>query len=396
MSLPPHWLHIYQKPAQGNAFVKRYSALNYEHKINVLGWFDTASCELSVTQAEAELIYENYVGNRVAVYVDNPSEPIWEGYIPTIIYTAGGLEFRRTMDSMANSVYLNHAKNVAGVTTTVISAAADVTASQNIYGIKEVGVKGRAHRTGSTADSIDLLRNRKVNEVAYPQVSVTKKSGGNNYIKMEMRGLWDTLGWESVQQNRAYDVTPSISMEVRYLPGMLNGNTFFDNTDFTELDTPGVNVQTSQDLRTGETGRDYLEQIAELGDGVDLWIVGMTPTRATGLRRLYYRKANKTVEYTALTRDGLRIRNKSGALVRPWAVTPDKTIRISDILVGWNAIGSDPRETYIKAISYKQNSNTVTWVGEDDVTMEGILGLFRRQKDFRAVFGQPVGTATFS
>lgn len=391
MSLLPHWIHIYQRPKQGATFVKRYQATSYEHKINVMGWFDTASCELGISQSEAELIFENYVGNRVAIYVDNPAEPIWEGYISTVTYSAGGLAFRRSMDEMANRVYISYTDGA----TLVESPSSTVAASQSIYGVKEIGTRGRwMSSVTSPAENITLLRDRRVTEIAYPQTSVTQKSSGNLFIKIEMRGFYDTLRWEKVKTTNN-DATASTLLITDALPNLYNEDTFLDNTDFTEIDVPGVTVQSTAKEQSGETVWDVAQNLGEFGDGVDIWIVGVTETKANGKRRMYYRASNKAVEYTARTRDGLRIRNEFGGLLRPWTIKPDRSIRLTDILVGWNAIGDDPRETYIKAISYKQSANAVTWVGEDDVTMEGVMRTFTSQREFKRVFGnRPSRTGT--
>jgi hypothetical protein len=387
MSVLPHWIHIYDKPAEGDAFKARYRANGYQHKINVMGWFDTANCEIALTQAEAELFFSQYVGNRVAVFVDNPAEPIWEGFISTAYYTAGGLEFRRSMDNMANRVYVNYDKSVAGTFTTEITGISSVTDSQSIYGIKEVAVKGRAAGGIVESTSFDLLRARKVAEVSFPQTSVTQKSGGNSFIKIEMRGFYDTLAWEKVQTNRANSSQATL-MTTDSLPDLLNTSTFLDNTDFTEIDTPGVSVTSTSRQKSGETIWDLFQNIAEFGDGTNLWIVGVTETKSNGKRRVYYRASNRVVELTARTDDGLRIRNTQGGLLRPWTIKPDKIVRVNDILVGWGAIGSDPRETYIKAIAYKQVNNSVVWSGEDDINMEGVMRTFSTQRDFNRVFGQ--------
>ncbi len=384
MALLPHYVHIYQKPAEGASFVRRYQATNYEHKINIMGWFDTASCELSVTQTEAELVFENYVGNRVAIYVDNPAEPIWEGYISTILYTAGGLAFRRSMDNMANRVYVTFTDG----TTLTETSASTLAGSQSIYGVKEIGVRGRWMDTATNqSQNLTLLRNRRVAEIAFPQTSVTKKSPGNSFIKIEMRGFYDTLRWEKVKINRNDNPVTTL-LEIDALPNLYNEDTFLDNTDFTEIDVPGVTVKSTKKKITGETVWDLAQNLGEFGDGADIWIVGVTETKSNGKRRMYYRASNKAVEYTARTSDGLRIRNEFGGLLRPWTIKPDRSIRLTDILVGWNAIGDDPRETYIKSISYKQSANAVTWVGEDDVTMEGVMKSFDSQRSFNRVFGQ--------
>lgn len=72
MTIPTHTLHLYQKPKLGNGFIRRYPALQYTHKISAMGGFDTASCNIRLTVPEAEMALADWIGNRVAIFVDNP------------------------------------------------------------------------------------------------------------------------------------------------------------------------------------------------------------------------------------------------------------------------------------------------------------------------------------
>lgn len=76
--IPKHRLVIYPKPReQSNAIRAGYDAYGYKHKISWHGGDDTASCNLNVTRSEAEYIFKNYIGNIIAVYADNPENPIF-------------------------------------------------------------------------------------------------------------------------------------------------------------------------------------------------------------------------------------------------------------------------------------------------------------------------------
>jgi hypothetical protein len=99
-SIPPHVATIYRKPAEaidGTAAAPiykdyaeaQYVVYNYEHTIVSNGGDDTAKFSLDVSPGEAEYIFWNYVGNRVAIHVDTPHEAIFEGII-THRCTCGG------------------------------------------------------------------------------------------------------------------------------------------------------------------------------------------------------------------------------------------------------------------------------------------------------------------
>jgi hypothetical protein len=142
----------------------------------------------------------------------------------------------------------------------------------------------------------------------------------------------------------------------------------------------------SRESRTGQTFLQFMQSIAEAGDGSQqyAWGIGaLDPNSQT--RRIYYRPASTTVRYTvnALTDVG-RVRDANGTPVPGWLVQADAGIRINDILTGYNQPGDDPRVGYIETVSYDGETGLVTFTTGDNITMEGALGInryFRATRD---------------
>lgn len=378
-----HTLNLYQKPALGTTFIRRFQVYNYRHKISAIGGFDTASCDIHLRDAaEAEQFLDQYIGNRVAVFVDNPANPVWEGFINRMTFAAGNYQYTISLDEMLNQVLVTYTLAAAVIPTN--TAAADDTESQAVYGIKAGKIDmGFQYTAGS---GVTGLRDVVLSQRAWPKASITQ-GNGSGLVTLEMLGFWHTLIWEAY--NAAQTNTAAITADtilVRILPNVANGNTFFDNTDTTEVDTNTLSLNNNR-IR-GQTMADVLTELAEVGDGTRPWVVGITPTDPhTSTRRLYYRAFNPAIEYTARQRDGLRIRNPYGQIIPPWMVRPDRGIRITDMLIGWNGLGDDPTETWIAEIEYSANEQSVTWVGSDDTTNEGAFQLNRYNKTHGRAFG---------
>lgn len=379
----PHFIHVYNKPAVGSGFIARKQAFGYQHTIASMGWFDTANCQLAVTQKEGERAYESWVGNRVAVYVRNAAQPIWEGLISRITFEAGGVTFTRSLEEMFNRVKVTWKDTQTPATNQ--STATNNTDSQAIYGIKEGSIDGLSEQGTSTqrADSItDLL----VALQAFPLSSMSE-GGGANILRLEMLGFYHTLEWENLRSTSNTARNPHTYFNTTLLPGLANGTTFFDNTDFSQIDT---NTAWSSPERSsmGETVWQQVQKFTEPGDGVDRWIAGITPTGVnTGERLFYYRESNTTIEYTARVRDGMRIRNLYGGIVPPYLVRPDRGLRLTDVLVGWNSQGLDPRELYVSVVRYDGERQVATVQGADDISIDGAFRLRQLYKPYGVRFG---------
>lgn len=381
MATPQHALHLHQKPKLGNSFIARYPVYNYKHKISAVGGFDTASCDLAIRSKDEGLLFlDQYLGNRVAIYVDNPVAPVWEGLINRLTFNAGGVQYTISLDEMVNRVSVTTTSG-GGVTT---AAPTDNSDSQAVYGIKQGNLEFGSH-PGGAGNAPTGLRDTVLAQRAWPKASITRGSG-SGLLRVEMLGFYHTLQWETYYQTPGGNASLDYILRVWILPTLANGSTFFDNTDFSDIAT-SAHVIGAYKIN-GQSHWELMQEIVEVGNGTTYRVLGVTPTNfETGKRRLYYRNANTTVEYTARQADGLRIRNLYGQLIAPWRVRPDRGIRISDMLIGWNGVGDDPTETWIAAIDYDANSQTVTWVGDDNTTAEGVFQLDQYNKLHGQRFG---------
>lgn len=372
-----HTMNMYQKPAIGNGQMKRFTVYNYRHSINAIGGFDTASCDITIrSRDEGQQFLDQYLGNRIAFYVntDDPTVPIWEGFINRMTFSAGGVQYTISLDEMANYIVAIYAAT-AGSTTTTQSAAAQDTDSQAIYGIKEEQIDLGQMLSGTGAT---LMRSTVLAQRAWPKSSILPSQGGNGLLHIECLGFYHTLEWENYR-NTGTGATQLGSFVDTIITNILNGTTFFDNADVTDTaaNTNTVDIFTAK----GESAWEVLMKIVESGDASNYYVAGVSPTDfQTGTRRFYYQQASTTVTYTARQSDGLRIRNLYGQLVDPWRVRPDTGIRVSDVLIGWDGVGDNPTETYIKKIDYDANRQSCIYSGDDDLTAEAVFSLKRFNK----------------
>lgn len=377
-SIPPHTMNLYQKPKIGNGFINRFNVYNYRHTIAAVGGFDTASCDIAIpSHNESQQFLDQYIGNRVAFFTDNPIEPIWEGFINRMTFNAGGVQYTVSLDEMANRVTATYTNVAVSATAAAITGTVNNTDSQAVYGIKQENIDF-GYLRGGTGDT--AVRDTALAQRAWPKTSITRGQG-SGLLHIEFLGFYHTLNWW-VYTNTGTASSNLGNMVNSVQANDVNGTVFYDNTDDTDLSANATAI--NQEHIKRETGWDTLLRFQEMGASGDYWVVGITPTIfATGTRRLYYRAANTTIKYTARQSDGLRIRNIYDQLVPPWTVQPDCGIRVSDMLIGWDGLGDNPAETYIKTITYNANDQTVDYQGDDDTRAEGAFQ-FKR-------YGKPVG-----
>jgi hypothetical protein len=382
-----HYLHVYQRPKQGTSFLRRYLAYNYQHTITNRGGFDTASCDIAVqSDTEGQQILEQYLGCFVAIYVDNPAVPVWEGLVNRITFNSGGASYTISLDEMANrvSTVYTGVTNVAAETT-----AANNTASQAVYGIKQDQIELGVDTSAATQKN--LLRDTALAQRAFPQSSYGQAQGNTDIVHLELIGIYHTLEWVKFFTGLTTATSAFSANIIAVLAANPNGATFFNNTDTANIST---NVATAPNQERGSSFWDRILRITEAGDGTNYWVCGVTPTdRNTGRRAFYYQLANTAIEYSALKSDGLKPRNLYGKPIRPWAVVPDRGIRVNDALVGsGGTIQTDPTQVYIQRIQYDANSQQVQWFGADDTTARAAFLLSRGFKPIAADFGAPLRT----
>lgn len=385
MNTPPHVLHVYQKPAAGSAFIRSYPALHWTHRILATGGFDTASCQIPCQRAEAETIFESMVGNRVALVVDNPFEPAFEGYISRVTWTLPGIVLTRSLDETGNRILINQTTS-GGTGIPVIAVTVNNTASQAQYGIK--AKTERAARLHASTTYVASLSARLLNDLAYPVSSVASNDGSvNALIELEMRGFYHTLDWEN---SDAFTGTRQCRNGATgwfdvFLASHPNGTTFISSStrDLTN------NTQTYPGVADGGTIWRKMQMLAECGDNAQRWVCGVGPFDWNiSSRRLYYRPADVTVKYLAKVNAPGRLFSPQGAPVAPWTVKPDGFVQIIDALVGWDADGLDPRQAYIAALEYDADSGRVSWQSDDNIEMQGALQTDKWHTSSDQLYGQ--------
>lgn len=388
----PHRLNLYQKPKQGNGYIDRFLTYNYKHRVSAVGGFDSASCDIVPrSKASPERFVDQFLGNRVAIYVDSPVEPIWEGFIYRLTFNMGNSAFTISLDEMMNQVNVKYMPLGGTLTSVTPTATSKALASQAIYGIKAGTLDiGYVRATGTR---VATLASTKLEQLAWPKQSSTNRSGAvPGTIHIEMLGFYHTLRWQERNQpsTNLFTLTNMFTnASFGLLATVANGTTFFDNTDTSLIATNTVTMPL--DEFRGKTYWDVMVEIQETGDvGTNYYVTGITPTDFyTGTRRAYYQVANSSILYTARMRDGLRLRDIGGRLIAPWRARPDCGVLVSDWIIGGAISGDDPRETYIMNIDYDANSQQVVWTGDDALNGEAAFQLHRNTKPFGKRFGAP-------
>lgn len=363
-----HWLHIYQRPVQGDIFLGRWKTYSYKHRIAAAGGFDTADCEISVSKNEAERFVEDYLGCRVAVYVDNPSAPIWEGFISRVTINVGTLVYSRSLDKLYNRVSGVYTESSTGSTTQL--TAVDNLTSQAIYGVKEGSPENRI--TNSAATSLTDERDRILSKQSYPQSSFNfGRVAATPMIRLEMKGFYWWLSWVKYINTSTSQTNVSSILDT-----MISA---YPNTAFIDVSNSEIQTNTRKRVpnhitRSHLTTWDAAQTLQEPGDGTNAYVIGVTPTKPDGTRVFYYREANTEIEYLLRSQDG-KIRDVFGRIIKPWLVQPDRVARINDILLGEYDSDRDPRTLYLDKIDYDAEGLGVQMASSDDLTAEGAFQL---------------------
>lgn len=401
MAAKLHSVHLYQPPRQGTAFVAQHAAIGYRHGIMAKGGFDTASFTLQLSQPAAELAFSNYLGCVVRVIVDNPDEPIWEGYIDRMTWRTGGVAVTRGFDNMMNRVNVTYYNADSPSTNkTEQTAVANQLASQALYGVKEGSIDAGVHYDNSNKTHKEALRDLRKNIYAYPQVSVSASEGGDGVLEIECKGLqyyvWDWSNYKlakshpnaitaalwgafvraAVMTGYPVDILPPNAPYVYEMGSVAGG-------DWMRYITQNAASDINYASEAGQTHLQWLQKIVDAGDSVNRYVFGITlPDPNNGKRYVYYRQANTAIQYTSYAMsDTGRLRDLYGGVVAPWLVRPDAGVRINDILTGWDEAGDDPRIGYIESIEYDADAGTVQWQTGDDITLEGAM---QRKKPLKA------------
>lgn len=402
MTAIPHYLHIYQKPAQGSAFIGKYLTVGYKHKLSAFGGCDTASCQIVCTRDDAERVFQNYVGNAVRVYVDDPASPIFDGFINRITYEVGNVVLTRSLDNMMNRTRVTfYNADSAAAQKTEMTAVQNNAISQAMYMVKEGNLDAGVHYNNADKTHKTVLRNTFNRIYAYPQTSTASRSGGGVLVSIELKGWYHVWDWQVYENTGVGLVAPDNMVNRILIRTDLNApsNAPFiyetattSGTSATALVAANAAFNMAVKSQQGQTYLQFIQSVVEAGDGTQKWVLGITkPQFNTGTRRVYYRAANTTIKYTARAlSDTGKIFDLYGRSVDPWRVDADAGMRVTDILVGYGIQGDDPALAYLDTIEYDAESQTVNWQSGDDATLEGSLQLRKYFKRHGQRFGANV------
>lgn len=389
-----HWLNLWQRPAQGRAYIGGFKVGNYRHKLASNGWFEAASCKLRLDNADMQWAFDTWLGAQAEFYVDNAFQPMWEGYVNRITYNMGTYSYTVSLDQMANRVgAVYSAPDVSG---TIIQTTPQIDEpdSQSLYGIKEANLEGLLIE-GSTVTVYTALVNQQVLSISFPQPSISYSLNPSEIgtVTLEFKGWYDTLNWWKYQ-NTATTVANPQTLISTILGTNPNPGVFVAQAATNIQNHAGFTK--SVEVRTGITAWQAIQSLQEAGDGSSPWVAGVGP-RVFGFNRrpmLYYQQANTERKYL-IGSQVTRIRDIYGAVVPPWAVTPDGGVIITDIaqFARYRGVVQNPYEFYVDAVEYDGDSQQVRFVSTDNTGLEGIYEYNRYYKRIGRKFGAGPRTA---
>jgi hypothetical protein len=395
---PPVMLNVYGKFAKGgsNTFITTFRTHGYKHKKSAYGGDDTASCALIVNRQTAEALYANQVGNTVRLFIDDPITPIFEGLISRITYEIGSVVFTRGIDEMMNRIKVTfYNADSALARKTEETATINSLLSQEIYGVKSGNLDSGVHFNNVNKTRQNTLATTLRQVYALPQVSTAARSGGGVAVLIEIIGFYHLWEWEHYvdTSNAIFDASVIFTGVACGSRKPSNASSIYEDNTITGFDAfiqTNASFQMAYNSQTGQSYDQYIRSLIEIGDGTKPWVAGITPTdfnRKT--RRVYYRAANTSIQYTYRALSSPRIYDLYGRAIDGWRVQADAGIRVVDVLTN-NVSVDDPTTAYLESIEYDHETQAVVWQSGDDQTIEGAMRLRRYYNKHGARFGAPV------
>lgn len=385
-TIPEHMLLLYEKPRLGGSYIRQIPVYAYRHRKVAIGGDDSASCQLFVSYNEAEWWYENALGNAGRFFVDDPVAPVFDGYVNRVTMEVGGYTFTRSLDDMFNRTTMDYYSQAGGAL--AVTAAINDTSSQAVYGIKQGQIAGEIDYGGTSKTAIRQIL---ATQYAWPQVSFSQ-GGGAISIKLELLGWYHLWEWEMYESANTTDVNADagiLRVTVNTAAEAPTNAPFIYATGaggagntWAQYITTNAGFTINRESTNGRTYWDFISEIVSGGDGTNPWVIGITRANALDATRyVYYRAADTAVAYyqRIFSEPGV-VRDEFGRQVSPWRMEPDHSIQVTDVLFAWDEAGQDPRATYIEALEYDGDTQTVTYQGGDNINPLGIFGLNRRFK----------------
>ena len=190
-----------QDTLRGRGFVANLEPPDWEgytHEKRDIGGFWAMSHNLVRPRDELMEMFENGLDREVVVTAKSGTE-IWEGYIDELALQIRGVELRKSLNRMANSVWVRYASGgVSGIRGTVYNDAA----SQAKYGIKcRPFSGGQAVGAGQANQAAQVLLARLKSP---DNPSIRWVGGGQDKDKISLaircKGWWHKFYWQPYNQ----------------------------------------------------------------------------------------------------------------------------------------------------------------------------------------------------
>ena len=322
----------------------------------IQGGYATAVMELAVKDVTAWGLL-NRLGNRIVLanpHAVNSALTVWEGLIYAVTIDDGKNAVNRSLASVYNRIRVTYstitfdAGGAQVIGAQVTTADADDTASQALYGIRELTyVAGGMDATNAAAVRDTLLLKYK-NPLTVPQRAQRGGGGDPSYTRVgiECVGIWETLDKRFYTKATTANANIDVSVEA-----CLTAVAQFANTDQTNI---AANTQQRTQFSDAKiTTQAYLSGLSALGGPNNRrFYFGFYQQ---GLP--YYFEEPTAIAYRARRNDpGEAIYDAvTGAVVPPWLVQPGRIIRIDDLVpdaTAYSTALSDPRAYLIGEVRF--------------------------------------------
>lgn len=305
---------------------------SYEQTISATCGFESATCKLRTTLAEAQRLCERLFCGLIVTGTD--ADIAWEGFLAGVSYRAGDEVVNISLDDVANRVNVRY--NTVAYSRPATTGAASHAASIAIYGTKDF-VQGIGTALPAAATS---LRDAILADRALPRATAdsTIATGNQNNpfsglvdVTLSFAGWYTTLGW--VLTSRTDTTTESTTTQAGALIGTSSPGIGATNP-FLSASTARIVSSGVSDTRKIEPDTPYrtkIEALLSKGNSSNqrlAWGVyegrvfvveaaaSATPTVVTYRRRIG----------SPLLETG------SGVLVMPWAARPNGILETPDLL----------------------------------------------------------------
>lgn len=347
-------VHVHEPLIAGSGFVMDISdqVSEYQHEIEALGGYWTASIKIADRQGRLEDWFERGLSRRIVTY--NPDgDTAWEGFVNRITLNLGGLtKSIGPVLNIANKVKLIYSFIDSEATSPVIGLRASTAWAQDTNSQAKWGVLERVLSSGgATPTTATSLRDDYLRENAQPESDEDQNIGSS---LSEPQITLECLGYVHYLQTYSYNstTTGTTSLSAK-LAAVLAAepNTFLSHSNkFIEANALLV-AAFDNDNRVAWN---VVKELVSKGDDSDnRYLFGVYADQMP-----HYAPVVDQVDYLQYLSDPAQtVTTSTGVRVPPWDVKPGKWIFSPDFLIGRvpqnAALRDDLRMEFIESVTYR-------------------------------------------